>query len=245
MHKGRTIIGKGHVATVYTDGIFAYKVFNETHPQSWIRYEVEIQHVIKTNTSLPMVSYKLDELNREIQMDLIQGITLRDRMRKEKYKDGFKDMMMLQEKIYTYHDLSLPDAYPIFEERIRSSKLDAYVKEKALQSLFSIEKMQTLCHFDFHPENIMFSNNAYVIIDWVNAKLAHPALDLARTYVIMKQYMSRQAMKYLREITTRLHIDIQKVYQVIPAMAALRWIEVEDKEFKETLIKLIEDGING
>lgn len=56
----------------------------------------------------------------------------------------------------------------------------------------------------------MYAHSEYYIIDWINAKLGNPVLDIARTYVVLKQYAQRQANKYLKMIvqkeTSRLQI---------------------------------------
>ncbi|MDD4354839.1 MAG: phosphotransferase [Candidatus Izemoplasmatales bacterium] len=239
MMTNRVLLGKGRVSAVYSDGSYAYKTFDENHPREWIEYEVRIQQEIKTKTSLPVLSYTLSDDHREIRMDLIKGVTLADRLRTGEYQNGFHDMMELQMAFYAYRRLDLPDAQDAYDKQICHSSLAQPLKDKAIASLHSVERKDILCHFDFHPENIMVDGNQYYILDCVNAKLAHPAFDLARTYIILKQYVSRQADKYLREIVKKLQMDIQEVFKAIPAMAAIRLIEMETSDFTKTLIDMI------
>lgn len=240
MQPDRYLIGTGRVSSVFSDGIYAYKTFTQTYPIEWINNEVLIQNEIKKKTSLPVLNYTFLKNTREIRMDLIKGISLADRLRHEKYKDAFHDMQQLQTQIYQYSKLDLPDAHEVFEKQIKQSNLSEKHKSCALSSLNSCLKMDILCHFDFHPENIMFDGTQYYIIDWVNARLGNPVLDLARTFIILKQYISRQANKYLREITNTLGIDIAEVMKVVPAMAAIRLLEMDKGEFKESLVEMIE-----
>jgi len=44
-----------------------------------------------------------------------------------------------------------------------------------------------LCHGDFHPGNVIMGRSP-VIIDWVNACSAHPALDVARSFMVMRYH---------------------------------------------------------
>lgn len=44
----------------------------------------------------------------------------------------------------------------------------------------------SIYHGDFHPGNVIESATGPVIIDWVNAFLAHPAADVARSVVLMR-----------------------------------------------------------
>ena len=242
MNDNRTLIGRGKIAAIYTDQFFAYKTYSLNYPIDWIAYEVTIQQEVKVKTSLPVLNYTFDKEKREIKMDFIKGITLTDRLRKDKYKDGFKDMQKLQMSIYQYSDLNIPSAYEAYEHQINNCILSDDMKRKAIKALYSVEKKNCLCHLDFHPDNIMFDGNQYYIIDWVNAKLANPVLDLARTYIIFKQYISRQANKYLKEITKSLSIDIDDVYKVLPAIAAIRLLELDPSDFKDTLIDFINNS---
>ena len=47
-----------------------------------------------------------------------------------------------------------------------------------------------ICHLDLHFLNIMIPENGldYRIIDWMNARLAPPVFDYARTYVIFEEF---------------------------------------------------------
>ena len=53
-----------------------------------------------------------------------------------------------------------------------------------------------ICHLDMHFLNIMIPSDAelladkinYTIIDWMNARLAPPVFDYARTYVIFNEF---------------------------------------------------------
>jgi thiamine kinase-like enzyme len=178
-------------------------------------------------------------------MDLISGITLADRMRKLKYKHGLEDMIALQIKTYAYDDLELPTAYDAYKEQILNSNLDEEIKHKAIDTLLTIKPIKKLCHFDFHLENIMYDGQKYIIIDWVNAKLGNPLMDIARSYIIFKQYVKRLANKYLRLMTKEMNIDVTEVYRVLPLMAALRMLEHIDEAFNLELKTMIFQDYQG
>lgn len=245
MNTQRTLIGKGRISTIYTDGTYAYKTYPNDFPTNWIHYEYDIHQRIKHQTTLPMVSYHLSENEREIQMDYVKGITLADRMRKEKYKQGLDDMISLQCTLYQYTVSGLPNAFKAFKETIESSIWDERLKQCALNSLNKIEPMAVLCHLDFHLENILFDGSKYIIIDWVNAKAGNPVMDIARSYIILKQYATRLSNKYLNLICQKLNIPIQSVMNAVPLMAYLRLLENGDSPFNETLIELIQEANHG
>jgi aminoglycoside phosphotransferase (APT) family kinase protein len=43
---------------------------------------------------------------------------------------------------------------------------------------------ERLLHLDLHPNNVLLSERAPVVIDWTNARAGDPALDIALTWVI-------------------------------------------------------------
>ena len=85
----------------------------------------------------------------------------------------------------------------------------------------------------------MFENQKYYIIDWVNAKNSHPILDIARTYVILKQYASRQSNKYLKLIIKKSGFDEELVTPAVTVMATLRLLDNDTNTFKSNLYELI------
>ena len=235
----RKIIGEGRIAKILSDDKFAYKTYPKDFPTSWIQYEVDVQNEIYHHTKLDLLKFDFNEDLREVKMDLISGVTLTDRIRKLKYKNGLEDMIKLQVKTYAYNDLELPSSYDDFYKQILDSDLKAEIKHKAIESLSSIEPLNKLCHFDFHLENIMFDGHKYIIIDWVNAKLGNPVMDIARSFIIFKQYAKRFANKYVKMITKEMKIEIDKVYHAIPIMAALRMLENNDEAFNVELEQMI------
>ncbi len=238
MNQPLKIIGRGKISTIYTDGKYAYKTYPDHFPSQWIQYEMDTHLLIQNHTQLPMIQY-FELKDRQIRMAYIKGITLADRMRKEKYSNALEDLVQLQVSIYAYVVPGLPNAKNVFKEQIESSKLSDELKMKALNSLNGIEPKTNLLHLDFHPENILFDGQSYTIIDWVNAKAGNPVMDIARTYVIFKQYLSRQANKYVKMICKTIQIDPNDVYQAVPLMAFLRILENDADPFRTTLESFI------
>ena len=99
--------------------------------------------------------------------------------------------------------------------------------------------MISLSHFDLHFSNIMYDRYNYFIIDWANAKLGNPILDIARTYVVLRQYAFRLSDKYLKMISKELSIELISLTQAIKAMAVLRLIEMSDDGPKQRILDLI------
>src|SRR5690554_1929081 len=238
-NKQRILIGEGKVAKVYLQERFAYKCFQPSYPVDWIAYEVNIQHEIVSKTKLPVLTYAYVEQSHEIKMPYIRGVELTHLIQKEKYKNGLEDLITLQKQVYQYEGLQLPQAHDVFLETLMKSNLDDQTKRIGVTALESIDRKNTLCHFDFHFSNIMFDRTNYYIIDWVNAKLGNPILDIARTYVIMRQYAFRISDKYLKTIAKELNIERIAFNQAIKVMAILRILEIHEEPSKQRLLDLI------
>ena len=233
-------IGEGKTAIVYSDGQYAYKHFRSTKANPFIDYEVGIQNEIYDHTKLPVLKYK--RIENTIQMTLVQGVDFSHRILEEKYKAWLEDFVGLQVQVYDYHDLDLLDAFSVFNKQIIQSNLKQIFKDKAMASLEKIERKTILCHLDFHPLNILYDQKQYYIIDWLNAKLAHPCMDIASTYIIFKQYIPRHAKRYVKMICEKANIKMNQIIDAIPLMAFIKLRENHEEEHQSLLEKLVLDS---
>lgn len=217
------IIGKGKQAIVVTDGIFAYKVFNEHYPLEWIQYEYGIQSEIN-KTQLPIIKYHSIVDTNCIKMDYIKGETLGTLLQTSKLKNGLEVLIDLQKQIHAYHGLNLASFKQAAIKQIEHIDVTEDDKELFKLILNSIDDKDTLLHLDFHFLNIMYDNQ-YTIIDWMNAKLGHPIYDCARSYVIMNEYVYRLGAKYKTLILKDKTIDTSYLDEAIYIMSILRLSE--------------------
>ena len=61
-----------------------------------------------------------------------------------------------------------------------------------------------VCHLDMHFLNIMMPDDGseYKIIDWMNARIAPPVFDYARTYVIFDEFSQEGLALYKQAIAS-------------------------------------------
>jgi thiamine kinase-like enzyme len=232
-------IGRGKVASIVSDGVYAYKIYEPWMPIEHILKEEKILKEIKAKTDLNVIDCEWLNDQNMLKMTLIKGKTLAEMMRKEKYQFGIETLIQCQIQVFQYHDLQLEDAFVSFRYTINTSSLSDDIKIKALKSLSSIKFEQQLCHFDMHLENIMMSSQTPFIIDWANAKCGNPVMDIARTYIIMLQYVKRKANIYLKSICKKMNYELNDVLNAIPIMAALRMLENDTTPFHHELLQLI------
>lgn len=58
------------------------------------------------------------------------------------------------------------------------------IKAAALSLLASLPSGDSLCHGDFHPDNIILAKQQPIIIDWLDASQGPPLADVARTLML-------------------------------------------------------------
>lgn len=90
-----------------------------------------------------------------------------------------------------------------------------------------------------HLLNVICVDSEYYIVDWVNSKLANPILDIARTYIVLKQYASRLANKYLKLMLAKRKYTLDEANIAIRLMAILRLLENDAVVFQDNLEKII------
>jgi len=145
------------------------------------------------------------------------------------------------------------------------SVLSLNQEEKAyiLDYLDGLPNNNRLCHYDFHPGNILMFDNGAKVIDWMTASVGDPCADVCRTSVILRSNilppntsaLEAVAIKVFRKIFYRNYISrylratgttLQKVEQwLLPVAAArlLEGIESEKLYLNEIIqLKLSEQG---
>ncbi|NRG44952.1 phosphotransferase [Bacillus sp. CRN 9] len=58
-------------------------------------------------------------------------------------------------------------------------------KQTILNLLVHLPDCSSICHGDYHNDNVIFHNGLAVVLDWMTANCGNPAADVARTYMLM------------------------------------------------------------
>lgn len=109
----------------------------------------------------------------------------------------------------------------------------------ALTALEAAPTGSRLCHGDFHPDNVILTEDGPVIIDWNDATRGRPAADVARTSIILRGVHEgdQDAEAHIRGLArafhdaylahiVRLQPDVDAEYrQWLPIVAAARLSE--------------------
>lgn len=85
-------------------------------------------------------------------------------------------------------------------------------KEIVRKYLKQLPEGTDLCHFDFHPGNIMISNNKAVFLDWMTACKGDVCADVARTCIMLKYGEVANASWVMRKLISFFQHHIYKIY---------------------------------
>ena len=90
--------------------------------------------------------------------------------------------------------------------------LPAEKKEIIRAYLDQLPDGNELCHFDFHPGNIMLTKNQAFLIDWMTACSGDACADVARTCIMLKYGQVAHAPWLMRQLISILQHHIYKRY---------------------------------
>jgi uncharacterized protein (TIGR02172 family) len=190
MKKGK-LIGKGMTAEVYEWGQDkALKLYFDKFSEAWIKNEAQIGSAIhKADVPSPEVFGIIDVEDRKgLIFQRIFGKPLLSHIKEEPWKLYYytQQLAQLQYKIHQCSADGLPSQKERFEAKIKSSsRILGNLEKKILDYLESLPDGKSVCHGDFHINNIIKSSNELVVVDWTSAYLGNPLGDVARTILMM------------------------------------------------------------
>lgn len=191
-HSIGKLIGVGRTAEVYEWGDDeVLKLFNEGFPYSVVENELQISLELY-NQSLPVAKayYCVEHEGRYgIVFERINGISMLKKLSQKPWK-LFHEGKKLAELHLAIHKSNKADIPNYKDQLIKDINLTINLmdqeKERIKGYLKSLPDGNTLCHGDFHPDNLLFSNGRYYIIDWLTAKRGASAADVARAKVLLR-----------------------------------------------------------
>ncbi len=95
----------------------------------------------------------------------------------------------------------LPDLVPRLRGEIEAVVADAALRGELLGLLAALDDGgRGVCHYDFHPENVLVGPGGWVVIDWLTVAAGPPAADLARTLVLWGRHSTEPVVTFLRAV---------------------------------------------
>jgi aminoglycoside phosphotransferase (APT) family kinase protein len=163
-------------------------------PQNWIKNEEQLSRVIhESGLPVPAVEGIIDVEGRTgIIYERVDGVSLLDEM-ESNYNRSLRNAEILAELHASIHSRAIP-GIPSLHDTIASDIRRVKVltegdRTKVLHDLNQLKDGTALCHYDYHPGNIIMSPRGPVIIDWMTARHGNPHADVARTLLILRYYL--------------------------------------------------------
>lgn len=260
MEKG-PLIGRGRTAEVYAWGESeAIKLYYPTVSANFIKEEMRI------NLELLKAGLPVMHIGEMVELDGRQGFIC------EKIDGGsmLQNMLhhpwrlshyarQLAELQIAMHQRQVAGLEPWKDRLIRYiSQQDLLTEEKQKQVIAYLEGLpagDTLCHGDFHPDNVLLSSRGPVIIDWMTAVSAHPLADVARTSLLLQYGISPHSFVvqklaqtfagsfhhfYLKHYLKLANIPVEAIRAWYAPIAAARLVEGVPLEEKRVLVEMID-----
>lgn len=102
------------------------------------------------------------------------------------YKKYARMLAKFHMNIQVPADFKLPTVKEKLKKDIEATEmLSSTEKQQIYHYMVSLPDGNILCHFDFHPGNIMFSDGQYRVIDWMTGCIGDPLSDVARTVLLL------------------------------------------------------------
>ena len=202
----KNLIASSETVDIYREGDKAVKIF-KTGRKTDALYEALTHARIEYTDLLVPTIHEVSVIDGHwaITMDLIEGDTLEDLMKKhpENADRYLEDMVDLQLKV---HQEKMPKLSKLKDKLTRLiNSLDTIsdsIKYELLTRLDSMPKHVKLCHGNFVPANIIINDKGTYIVDWIAARQGNASADVAKTYLLLSLQSPEMAEKYPIILTT-------------------------------------------
>jgi uncharacterized protein (TIGR02172 family) len=186
-----TLLSRGRTAEIYSIGEDRIlKLFLRDFPYNSVENEFRnTVHINQAGIAAPKAFEKVFREGRHgIIFERIWGVSLLSEIFNEPRRiDEFSVLMAQQHsKIHARDGKGLPSFVDsLYSEISRAELLSSSRKSELLDRLSKLETSESVCHGDFHPDNIILTVKGIVVIDWMTASCGNPATDVARTSIIL------------------------------------------------------------
>ena len=125
----------------------------------------------------------------------------------------------------------LPELVPRLRGELELAVADRGLLAELTELLAGLDDgARVVCHWDFHPDNVLAGPDGWVVIDWITVAWGPPAADFARTLVVWGQWPDDDPvltfMRTLRRVGQELRgVEAQRVDAWARVIAGARLAE--------------------
>ena len=256
-------IAEGRTAEIYPwEHGHILKLYREWCPSHWIEYEARIAHAVHAAGIPSPAAEEIVEMEgrRGLVYERMEGMSMLQDMNAHPWtiRRHARTLAELQVKINQQSIEGLPSYSERLDFDIRKVPLlSEEIREKVLALLKRLPDGNKLCHGDYHPGNVLITQQGPVVIDWMTACCGNPWADVARTGMILNigakaagrqvSPLIRMAVKlfyrtYLNRYLALVPDHNHELNRWLPIISTARLNENILPE-REALLKIIYEGI--
>ncbi|WP_416730919.1 phosphotransferase family protein [Fictibacillus sp. JL2B1089] len=261
------LIGEGSTAQVVIHSpTEVAKIFHDHISDDFVEHEYLIhKNILQSGLLVPEVRWgKPIPGKRALIYEKVEGITLTKLLESQPQKalHYLKKMATLQNSVHEKKLSTLPSQFEVLKQKIMSVKeLNGDDKKRINKGLEALPLSNSLCHGDFHPDNILVTKDeCFFIIDWCDATSGNRMADLARTLLILcygglqdrtsflnfrTTLYARKllAMYYRKSYTRHYQFSLKPLASWMVPIAAARLSENLPDFEKKVLLSIINKGL--
>ena len=221
---------------VYRSGEKCIKVFDESYSKQDVLNEALNQaRVEETGLRIPKIlEVTMVDGKWAIVTEFIEGKTLAHIMADDPdNKDKYIELLVdLQLEVHSKTCPLLNKLKDNMSRKVCLTDLDATTRYDLYTRLDSMPKHNKICHGDFHPANIIITEDGTpYIIDWSHATQGNASADAAITYLNFRLADDTEgAKKYLALFCKKSNISEEYVQKWLPIAAAAQSINANNKD---------------
>jgi len=186
------LVGQGRTADIFEYGEGkVVKLFHKDFPENYIQYEYNVNKYLQDKLDfVPKIYDIIDHQNKKgIVYEKIAGISLLEFLMNNPLRlfKVTKQFVQLHIEMHKRRFIGFGTRKEYLRNEIERAKdLNDNNKKIILKYLETLPTSDSLCHNDFHPDNVMYTSKGLRVIDWITATAGNPASDVARTYYILR-----------------------------------------------------------
>ncbi|MDF2821349.1 MAG: putative aminoglycoside phosphotransferase (protein kinase related), diverged [Clostridiales bacterium] len=259
------MIGQGNTAEIYQYGTNKIlKLYRKGLPEAFCKNEFEITKNIYDLLGLCPNAFDVIEVDGRVGAiyEKIDGQTMLKSMlsRVWSIRKQSKLLAHYHESIQKPIEFEIPTVKDKLKYDIESvNELSEVEKKKLFHYIDNLPDGNILCHFDFHPDNILMSKERVVIIDWMTACKGNALADVARTSIMLKygsiqiksafvkmiinKFRKKIYQHYIAEYIKNTNCNFRDIEKWEVPIAAARLCEWIPEDEKKKLLSIVQEFI--
>lgn len=218
LYAERRLIGQGNTAEIFAyDTGNILKLYRYGMPDELCAREFSITKYVYEK--LKIAPQPIEEVIVEDRVgalyEQVQGITMLKKMLTAPWKLAkySKELAQYQAAIHIPVDIDIISVKEKLKRDIVAvTSLLPEEKQNLFDYLDTLPDGNTLCHFDFHPDNIMISAEKYYVIDWMTGCQGDRLADIARTKIMLNYAEIPRVPNFVNVFVKMIQKTIYKIY---------------------------------